>query len=58
MQNRDTKYIKMILENRDSKDKAEHNLKWANIPDHPNRILIIGDSVSRNRNTLLGLINN
>ena len=27
--------------------KTKHNLKWAHIPDHPYRILIIGGSGSR-----------
>ena len=36
----------------------EHNLKWSYIPDHPNRILIIGGSRSGKTNALLNLINN
>ena len=36
----------------------EHNLKWPYIPDHPNRILIIGGSGSGKTNALLNLINN
>ena len=31
----------------------KHNEKWPYIPDHPYRILIIGGSRSRKRNTLL-----
>ena len=27
-----------------NENKTEHNLKWAYIPDHPFRILIIGGS--------------
>ena len=34
----------------------EHNLKWPYIPDHPNRMLIIGGSGSGKTNTLLNLI--
>ena len=37
---------------------TEHNLKWPYIPDHPYRILIIGDSRSGKTNALLNLINN
>ena len=36
----------------------EHNSKWPYIPDHPNRILIIGGSGSGKTNALLNLINN
>ena len=39
-------------------NKNEHNLHWPYIPDHPNRILIIGGSGSGKTNTLLNLINN
>ena len=35
----------------------EYNKKWPYIPDHLNRILIIGGSGSRKTNTLLNLIN-
>ena len=38
--------------------KAEHNLKWPYIPDHPYRILKIGGSGSGKTNELLNLINN
>ena len=34
-----------------NQNKAEHNLKWSYIPDHPYRILIEG-STSRKRNAL------
>ena len=37
-------------------NNKEHNKKWSLIPDHPYRILIIGDSGSRKRNALLNLI--
>ena len=37
---------------------VEHNSKWPYIPDHPNRILIIGGSGSGKTNALLNLINN
>ena len=36
----------------------EHNSKWPYIPDHPYRVLIIGDSGSGKTNALLNLINN
>ena len=36
----------------------EHNLNWPEIPDHPYRILIVGDSGSGKTNALLNLINN
>ena len=38
--------------------KTDHNLKWAYIPDHPCRILIIGGSGSEKTNALLNSINN
>ena len=41
-----------------NENKIEHNLKWPYIPDHPNRILIIGGSGSGKTNALLSLINN
>ena len=41
-----------------NENKTGHNLKWPCIPDHPYRILIIGDSRSGKTNTLLNLINN
>ena len=39
-------------------NKTEHKLKWAFIPDHPYRILIIGGSGSGKTNALFNLINN
>ena len=41
-----------------NENKAEHNLKWPYIPDHPYKILIIGGSGSGKRNAILNLINN
>ena len=41
-----------------NENKIQHNLKWAYIPDHPYRILIIGGSGSAKANALLNLINN
>ena len=41
-----------------NENKAEHNLKWPYIPDHPYRILIIGGSGSRKTNALMNLIDN
>ena len=40
------------------KNKKEHNVKWPYIPDHENRILVIGGSGSGKTNVLLNLINN
>ena len=39
------------------KDIKEHNLNWAEIPDHPYRMLISGGSESGKTNSLLNLIN-
>ena len=39
-------------------NKTEHNQKQPYIPDHPYKILIIGDSGSGKTNALLNLINN
>ena len=33
--------------------KIEHNEKWPYIPDHPNRIIIIGGSGSGKTNALI-----
>ena len=41
-----------------NENKTEHNLKWPYIPDHPQRILIIGGSGSGRTNALSNLINN
>ena len=46
------------FDNYTNENKAEHNLKWPYIPDHPWRILIIGGSESGKPNALLNLINN
>ena len=35
----------------------EHHLYWSQIPNHPYRILIVGDSGSGKTNALLNLIN-
>ena len=39
-----------------NENKAEHNLKWPYIPDHPYRILTIGVSGSGKTNVLLNLL--
>ena len=39
-----------------SESETEYNLNWPYIPDHPYRILIIGDSGSEKTNALLNLI--
>ena len=41
-----------------NENKAKHNKNWPYIPDHPYRILIIGDSGSGKTNLLLNLIEN
>ena len=41
-----------------NKNNKKHNKKWPYIPDHLNRILIIGGSGSGKRNTLFNLIKN
>ena len=41
-----------------NENKIEDNSKWSYIPDHPYRVLIIGDSGSGKTNALLNLINN
>ena len=43
----------MILQIKKNKD---HNKKWPYIPDHPNRMLIIGSSGSGKTNALFNLI--
>ena len=39
-----------------NENKTKHNESWPYIPDHPYRILIIGDSGSGKTNVLLNLI--
>ena len=39
-------------------NKIKHNKNWPHIPDHPYRILVIGDSGSGKTNLLLNLIEN
>ena len=41
-----------------NENKTNNNSKWLYIPDHPYRILIIGDSGSGKINALLNLRNN
>ena len=41
-----------------NENKTEHNKNWPYIPDHPYKILIIGDSGSGKTNLLLNLIEN
>ena len=40
-----------------NENNKEHNEKWPFIPDHPNRIIIIGGSGSGKTNALINLIN-
>ena len=44
--------------NSTNENKTQHNLKWPYIPDHPQRILIIGGSGYGKTNALLNLLNN
>ena len=46
------------FDNYTNKNKTEHNSKWPYIPDHSNRILIIGGSGYGKTNASLNLINN
>ena len=41
------------LDNIANENNKEHNKKWPFIPDHPYRMLIIGDSGSGKTNVLL-----
>ena len=41
-----------------NENKTEHNVKWPYISDHPQRILIKGESGSGRTHALLNLINN
>ena len=41
-----------------NENERKHNPNWPYIPDHPYRILIIGDSGPGKTNTLLNLIEN
>ena len=40
-----------------NENKTEHNKNWPYIPDHPYRMLIIGDSGSGKTNALINLMN-
>ena len=46
------------FDNYTDENNTEHNSKWSHVPDHPYRVLIIGDSGSGKTNALLNLINN
>ena len=46
----------IYLDNIPNKNNKEHNEKWAYIPDHLYRTLIIGGSGSGKTNALLNLI--
>ena len=48
----------IYFDNYTNENKTLHNENWPNIPDHPQRILIIGGSGSGKTNALLNLINN
>ena len=45
------------IDNYVNENRTERNEKWTYIPDHPNRIIIIGGSVSGKTNALINLIN-
>ena len=45
------------LDSIDNENNKKHDEKWPYIPDHPNRILIIGGSELGKTNALLNLIN-
>ena len=45
-----------MMKNDDQSVETNNNLNWIYIPDHPNRILIIGSSGSHKTNVLLSLI--
>ena len=45
------------LDNITNENNKNHNEKWAYLPDHPYRILMIGGSGSGKTNTLLYLTN-
>ena len=45
------------LDNIINDNNNNHNEKWPHIPDHPYRILIIGESGSEKTNTLHNLLN-
>lgn len=46
----------MMMKNDNESVKINHNSNWPDIPDHPNRILIIGGAGSRKTDALLNLI--
>ena len=49
--------IKMInFDNYVNENKTKHNKNWPYIPDHPDRILIIGGSGSGKTNLFLNLM--
>ena len=43
------------FDNYTNENKTEHDLKWPYIPDHPNRVLIVGGSESGKPNSLFNL---
>ena len=45
------------LDNIVNNNNQQHNQKWSYLPDHPDRVLIIGGSGSGKTNALLNLIN-
>ena len=45
-----------MMGNSDQSVKINHNPNWPYIPDHPDRILTIGDSGSGKTNVLLNVI--
>ena len=45
------------LDNIVNNNNQQQNQKWSYLPDHPDRVLIIGGSASGKTNALLNLIN-
>ena len=45
-----------MMNNYNESVEVNHNSNWTYIPDHPYRILVIGDSGSGKTNVLLNLI--
>ena len=45
------------IDNYVNENETKHNEKWPYIPDHPQRIIIIGGSGSGKTNALINLIN-
>ena len=53
-----SKYKFINFEDHANETRIENNSKWAYIPDHPYKVLILGGSRSAKTNVLLNFINN